>query len=556
MAGILTIAWSAAPIRGEASGTSQTINGQTISGQTPSGEPGFRRLSEAEYVRSIGQIFGASVHVPGRFDPPRRVDGLLAIGEGSVTVSSSGIEQYELRAREIAKQAVAQDRRAATISCASASAGFDRACAASYLSKYGRLLYRRPLTDREMTVVLALAQDVTARSGNFDRGLETGLSRLLISPNFIFRVEGSEVDPANPAERRLDPYSLATRISFLLWDAPPDAALLDAAAAGDLNDPAKLALQVDRLMADPRFEQGVRSFFSDMLGYDMFQGLAKDQEIYPKFTSQMASDAQEQSLRTIVDLLLTQKGDYRDLFTTKKTFMNRNLGALYRVPVDATAMNGWSPYVFGPNDSRGGLLSLAAFLMLDPTHEGRSSPTIRGKTVREFLLCQPIPQPPPNVDFAVVQDVHNPEFRTARQRLAVHAENPACAGCHALTDPIGLSMENYDATGGFRSHENNALIDATGTFDGKPYTGVQGISRLLHDSPDAPMCLVQRSFEYGVGRPAADGDADWVDTANQQFAKAGYRFPALLRVIATSKAFAKVAAPRPVGKPDAKVALK
>ena len=184
--------------------------------------------------------------------------------------------------------------------------------------------------------------------------------------------------------------------------------------------------------------------------------------------------------------------------------------------------------------------------MLDPTHEGRSSPTIRGKTVRELLLCQPVPQPPPNVNFALVQDVGNPLYKTARQRLTVHQENPACAGCHALTDPIGLSLENYDAVGSFRTHENDALIDATGTFEGKPYTGLTGLSQRLRESPDVPACLVQRAFEYGVGRSAGGGDAAWLDYAVGQFASDRFRFAALMRRLATSPALAAAAPPGPV----------
>ena len=185
--------------------------------------------------------------------------------------------------------------------------------------------------------------------------------------------------------------------------------------------------------------------------------------------------------------------------------------------------------------------------MLDPTHEGRSSPTIRGKSVRELLLCQPVPQPPPNVNFAIVQDVTNPLYKTARQRLIAHKENPACAGCHALTDPIGLSLENYDAVGNFRSHENDALIDASGTFDGKPYTGLIGLSQRLRESPDVPSCVVQRAFEYGVGRTASGDDTAWLEYAIRQFAADRYKFPALMRQVATSAALRAAGPGGPAG---------
>jgi hypothetical protein len=276
----------------------------------------------------------------------------------------------------------------------------------------------------------------------------------------------------------------------------------------------------------------------------------KDQAIYPKFNSDLVKDAQEQTLRTVVNLLVTQRGDYRDLFSTRQTFMNRNLAALYRVPVSGEAVGGWAPYVFPAEEPRAGILSLAAFLMLDPTHEGKSSPTIRGKTVRELLLCQPVPAPPPNVNFSIVQDDTNPLLKTARQRLIAHQENPACKGCHAITDPIGLSMENYDGLGSFRSHEHGALIDASGTFMGKPYTGLMGLTGLLRDNPQVPACLVQRVFEYGVGRESGSGDADWLSYAGSGFAKAGYRLPDLMRMVATSNAFAAVAPSLPAQPAD------
>ena len=537
---------------GPAGLSDQTARAAAAEPATAGGLPGFRRLNEAQYVRSIAQIFGEGITVPGRFDPPLREAGLMAIGDGKATLSASGIEQYELRAREIAAQVMSDARRPGIVPCAARSPRtFGEPCAAGFFDKYGRLLYRRPLTARESGALIAEASAATARSGSFAKGLEIGLSRLLVSPNFLFRVDDGVADPADPTRRQLDDWSLATRISFFLWDAPPDQALLDAAARGDLRDPARLGRQVDRLMASPRFEQGVRAFFSDMFGYEQFSGLAKDQAIYPKFNSDMARDAQEQALRTIVDLLVARKGDYRDLFTTRTTFLNRNLGALYKVPVATAGMEGWAPYTFSEKDPRAGILTFAAFLMRDPTHEGRSSPTIRGKSVRELLLCQQVPQPPANVNFAIVQDTHNPDFKTARQRLKVHMENPACAGCHALTDPIGLSMENYDAIGDFRTHENDAPIDATGTFNGKPYTGVIGLSRLLHDSEEAPSCLVQRVFEYGVGRESGAGDAKWLEYSAQRFAADKYRLPALMRFIATSAAFRAVATEPVPGGPHA-----
>lgn len=499
----------------------------------------FRRLSESQYKRSIALIFGEDISVPGRFEPPLRKDGLLAIGQGNVSISSSGFEQYELRAREIAAQVMAPERRDGFVSCKPAAKDrFDRACAAQFLGHYGRLLYRRPLTKGELGSAVALAQASAGNGGGLYAGLASGLERLLVSPNFLFRVERLAPGQSGPGWR-LDGYSIASRISFLLWDAPPDDELLDAAAEGKLDDPRNLSDQVDKMLASPRLEQGVRAFFSDMFAYEQFDGLTKEQSIYPKFTSQLARDAREQTLRTIVELLVTERGDYRDLFTTRKTFMNRNLGSLYRVPVSEAGVEGWVPYTFPEDQPRAGILSLAAFLMLDPTHEGRSSPTIRGKTVRELFLCQPVPPPPPNVNFAIVQDTSDPNFRTARQRLARHRSDPVCSSCHAITDPIGLSMENYDATGAYRTQENGATIDASGSFEGRDYRNLIEFGAVLRDNPATTDCIVERVLEYATGRPADGDDWSWMSKTAPGFAADGYALPALLRRVATSDAFSR-----------------
>jgi hypothetical protein len=520
-------------------GTSVAVSEPASSG----GPATFRRLDEAQYTRTVEDTFGSGIKIPGRFEPPLREEGLLAIGNGKVVVSPSGFEQYELRAREISAQVLSESRRKTLLTCAPPSpAAFDQDCASAFLGKYGRQLFRRPLSDSELASFLGTARAATTETGNFYKGLEAGLARLLVSPSFLFRVETGAPGAAGGGSQRLSDYSLATRISFLLWNAPPDAELLDAAASGALREQRGLGQQVDRLIASPRFEQGVRAFFSDMFAYDQFDGLSKDQAIYPKFTSPLAKDSKEQVLRTIVDVLVTNQGDYRDLFTTKKTFMSRHLGSLYKVQVSEAGYAGWTPYTFGSSDPRAGILTLAGFLMLDPTHEGRSSPTIRGKSVRELFLCQKVPPPPGNVDFKIVQDTHNAVYKTARERLVAHRDSPTCAGCHAITDPIGLAMENYDAIGDYRTQENGVTIDASGTFEGKRYKDVIELEKVLHDSPAVSGCVVVRAYEYGVGRPATAGEREWLKYASERFADEKYRFPALMRRIATSQAFQTISA--------------
>ena len=514
--------------------------------QSSGGPPAIRRLTEAQYRQSLNDIFGSDIKVTGRFDPDMRTDGLLAVGAGRVTVTPSGFEQYEAMARGVAAQALNEKHRDGLMPCKPASAmAVDDRCAAQFLSKYGRLLFRRPLLDSEIKAQVAVANKATQTLGNFYSGLEFGLAGLIAAPEFVFREEATEADPDHPNAQRLTAYAKAQRLSFLLWNAAPDDALLTAAAHGDLDSRKGLTREADRLIASPRLNEGVRAFFSDMLGFDAFDDLAKDSVIYPKFSITVARDAKEQTLRTITDLLITQHGDYRDLFTTRKTFLSRPLGLIYRLPVESRT--GFEVRVFPEGDPHTGLLTQVSFLALH-SHPGRSSPTLRGKAVRELILCQTVPAPPANVNFSIVQDTNNPNFRTARDRLTAHRSNPTCAGCHKIMDPIGLGLETFDGAGQLRADENGAPIDASGEIDGLPFKDAASLGNALHDDPATPACLVTDIYRYASGHDPLPGEKEWMGFLQKQFAADGYRLPELLRRIAVSDDFYKISVP-PTGEP-------
>jgi len=261
--------------------------------------------------------------------------------------------------------------------------------------------------------------------------------------------------------------------------------------------------------------------------------------IYPAFGPKAATDAEEQTLRTAVDLLIRREGDYRDLFTTRRTFLTRTLGIVYAVPVRTET--GWEPHQFAPDDPRAGMLTEISFTALH-SHPGRSSPTLRGKAIRELLLCQRVPAPPNNVDFSVVQDTSNPRFKTARDRLTAHRINPTCAGCHKIMDPIGIALENFDGAGAYREQENGAHIDASGDLDGHAFSDPAGLGQAMHDNPAATSCLVNSLYRYGTGRNWNPGERDWQTWLGTAFASDGYRLRKLLRRIATSEAFYAVSA--------------
>ena len=515
-----------------------------------------RRITADQYRTTVTDIFGADIKFGGRFAPDTREGGLLAVGAGLVSVNESGLQQFDGMARSVSQQVVDEKHRDLLIPCKPASVTApDDACATQFLNDVGRLLFRRPLTQAELQQHVQAASDATKTVKNFYTGLALSLEAMMDAPEFLFRQQVAEADPEHTGQYRLDAYSKAAQISYFLWNAEPDLKLLDAAAKGDLNTEKGLNKQVDRMMASPKFEGGVRAFFTDMLGFNLFETLEKDGELYPKFTPQTHVDAQEQTLRTLVDLLVTNNGDYRDIFTTRKTFLTPALGVIYGVPVVKTtpimAAAEWVPHEYPEGDPRAGILSEISFVGLH-SPPGRSSPTIRGKALREVMLCQKVPDPPANVNFTVVQDTSNPQYKTTRERLTAHRTDAVCAGCHKLIDPMGLAMENFDGAGSFRTKENGAPIDASGELDGVKFNDALGLGRAMHDSPSASACVVNRAFAYAIGRAVAKDETQLVKSLEKDFTANKYSLPNLFRRIAASPELYRVS-PAQTGALDAPV---
>lgn len=514
---------------------------------TPPADVVTRRLSPEQYQSIIADVFGSHIKLGGRFDPGLRVDGLLELGTSQVSVSETSMQQYDNMARNVAAQVIAPEQRALTVSCKPASVTApDDVCARAFLTEVGRLLFRRPLTADEQDLFVQAARIATEGTGDFYYGLGIGVAAQLESPQFLFRQETVRPTAGRPGEYGIDGYSKASRLSFFLWNSGPDMQLLDAAEKGELDSAAGLARQVDRMIASRRLESGVKAFFADMLQFEEINNLSKDTAIYPMFTAQVADNARDQTLKTIVDLLITHKGDYRDIFTTRRTFLTQALASLYRVPLAAELPNGypdeWHPFEFGDGDPRSGILSHVSFVALH-SHPGRSSPTLRGKALREIMLCQKVSPPPGEVNFTVVQDTSNPRYRTARDRLAAHASNPVCAGCHKITDPMGLALENFDGAGGYRTSENGAPLDTAGVLDGVKFTNAAELGAAVAQNPAAISCVVDRLSSYAAGRPMRKADAPWTSDLKRKFAEHGYVFPVLMRTIALSPEFYRAAPP-------------
>ncbi len=509
------------------------------------GSQTWMRLSPSQYVQVMHDVFGPSIVVSGQFEPEIRDEGLMAIGARKASITDMGLERYDGLARGIAAQVVNERNRGTLIGCKPKSAGeADDPCARAFLSKVGRLLYRRPLTKEEVEAEVTVAASSARTQHDFYKGLSLALSDMLVAPDFLFRFQRSEPDPAHPGKFRLDAYSKAANLSFLLWNTAPDEELLESAEKGRIQTRAGLEHEVNRLLASPNLEGGVRAFFADLLGFADFETLSKDPTFFPRYTLKVKADSQEQTLRTIVDHLLTRQGDYRDLLTTPHTFMTVSLAALYNVPLADTSDNGqpdhWVAYTYPEDDPRVGLLAQASFVALY-SPAGRTSPTGRGKALRETLLCQAVPAPPANVDFKVVADISNPKYKTTRERLTAHRSEPMCAGCHRITDPIGLALENFDGSGGYRTTENGVTIDTSGDLNGHKFNGPLELAKALHDDPAVTACVAKKVYAFGAGRMPPESDPQW-QAVREQFAASHYNFVTLLRQIATSEVFYSVPA--------------
>jgi hypothetical protein len=504
----------------------------------------LRLITGQQYANTLHYIFGDDIKVPAAFAPLQRTDGLLESGAAGAGVTAGQIQQLARAASAVATQVVDTGNldqhlpahRDYLIPCKPTNEkAADDACARQFIKTTGRLLFRHPLADAKVNELVAKAHDASDRLKDFYAGIQVVLEGMLVDPKVLMVADTTEPDPKHPGHRRLDAYGLASRLSFFLWNAAPDDNVLKAAESGEIMTPKGRAKVVDMMLKSPRLEDGVRAFFDDMFAFDDFDNLAKDPTIYPKVTGATIIDAREQTLRTVYDQLIVKNKDYRDLYTTRETFISPNLATIYNLPA---TVPGWVPYTFPPDSPRAGLLTQVSFLAVH-AHPGRSSPTRRGKALRELLLCQKVPSPPPNVDFSLV-DNPPPNIKTQRERVNLHLKNPVCAGCHKITDPMGLALENFDGGGQYRTTERGAPIDASGSLDGKSFKDVLGLTQALHDHPQLPTCLTKRVFAYGTGGPLAQDENATLQMFEKDFAASGYRLKALLKAIVMSDTFTTI----------------
>ena len=369
---------------------------------------------------------------------------------------------------------------------------------------------------------------------------------MIANPKFIFRFEPTPANVAPGSNYRISDLELASRLSYFLWSSAPDDELISLASQGKLHEQPALEQQVRRLLADPKSESLSTNFASQWLHLQNLKDAQPDAYLYPNFDANLGQSMQRET-ELFFNSFVRDDRNMLELLTANFTFADEILAKHYKIP---NVLGTRFRRVQIPDENRLGLLGQASILTLTSV-SNRSSPVQRGKYVLEVLMGTPPPPPPPNVP-ALSENASSGELKlqSVRQRMEEHRKNANCAGCHKIIDPIGLSLENFDGVGGLRQQENGAPIDASGELDAAHFEGAAGLGQTLHDDPAATACLVNRIYGYGAGSPPVKGEADWVKYLQTRFATAGYRLPDLLRTIATSDAFYKVAPPAMTNSPS------
>lgn len=493
------------------------------------------RLTALQLRNSLRDIFGENVVAPRINLPDLEEGGLFTVGASGATLAPRSVEDVERAAVEIGRQVVAPENRERFIRC-EPSGAVDPECAAQVIGELGRRIWRRDLTDEEVTRITALATAASSELGDFYAGLSWAIPALIQSPNFLFRRELGT--PNEDGTNTLTNFELASRLAYVLWNTTPDDVLLDAAAAGELTSDAGLRTQLDRMLADPRAERGLLDFFTDIYELDRLERLSKDPNVFPAMSPELGPAALEETERFLVDLVFTRNADFRELVTASHTFVDRRLAALYGI--EAPMREGFARVELPDWTGRRGMLGQVGFLAAN-SHPTSTSATMRGIFVRETLLCTTIEPPPADVDTSI--PVASSTARTLRERIAVHLEDELCAGCHAITDPIGLAFEVFDGIGYWRDSENDALIDPSGDLDGVAFNDAWELADVIAADPAFTRCIVQQFNRWGSGAVEALAQRNGLQALNAEFANSNYKLRDLIEIYVMSPAFRTVGAP-------------
>ena len=486
------------------------------------------RLTHRQLKNTLVDAFGFSVPSVETLPAESRLDGFANASE-RLGISSALFDYYGRTADDVATEAL--KRSGDLLKCPVAALGTGT-CLDEFIDAVAAKAWRRPISDDERGKLKKLYTTAAGDVGP-EEGFKTLVTGLVLSANFLFRTELG-ADPG-AATTKLTDLELASSLSYMLWDGPPDAELMDLAQQGALHQPEALAKQARRLYETARAPEALFSFVQQWLEIDDFKDKPKDMLTFPTFTAEVAQDLEDETRMFVKGVFFDPTGDksFSTLLTAPYGYLSTRTAKLYGV--DGAAGTTLAKADLDPTQRRG-ILTQATFLA-DHAEPINTSVVARGRFVREEVLCADVPPPPAEFKFnekVITEDM------TAREKFTEHSKNPACKACHSLFDGIGFALENYDAVGHWRTTEKGKMIDPTGALDlpsgGKlEFKSFVDMIDQLGKGTDAYDCFAAQFLQYVSGRVKLD-DCERANAA-RAFAESGYKLDALVMAIVTSPSF-------------------
>jgi hypothetical protein len=416
--------------------------------------------------------------------------------------------------------------------CYPKNPGEETACAERIVSAFARRAYRRPVVAADWAKPLKFYHEAK-EAGGFEAGIGSALSAVLVSPEFLFRIERDPTDVAPATAYRISDLELASRLSFFLWSSIPDEELLAIAQRGELHRPKVLESQVRRMLADPRSSSLVENFAAQWLHLRNLESFTPDLRLFPDFDDNLR-EAFRRETELHFEALLREDRTVLDLIKTDHTFLNERLAKHYGIP--NVYGSRFRRVALDSESRRGGLLRQGSILTVT-SYATRTSPVIRGHWLLGNLLGTPPPPPPANIPNLKENTVS--ETLPMRARLSAHRANAACASCHDLMDPVGFALENFDAIGRWRLTENGLPIDASGGLpDGSRFNGVTGLEDALLKHPELFVgTLTEKLLTFALGREMSENDAPAIRRIVRDAQRDGNHFSSIVLGIVKSSPF-------------------
>lgn len=479
--------------------------------------------------RVIGATFPREIWEPEGVEQPRLFGYQLAVNE--LPDSNPGLGSIVVEGPLSVSGPGDTPSRLRIFSCFPTNADEAPACAREILHSLAQQAYRRPIENDDIEDLMQFYTQ-GYRDGGFEAGIQFALERLLVSPDFLFRIEQVPVDQEQGNSYAITDFELASRLSFFLWSSLPDDELLALAGSEDLRDPEVLEQQVLRMLADPKAAAFIDNFGGQWLYLRNLDGIYPDPAEFPEFDENLR-EAFKRETQLFIDHQIRNDNSLRELLSADYTFVNERLARHYGIP--GIYGNRYRKVTLDGAE-RGGLFGHGSLMMVT-SYPNRTSPVLRGKFVLENLLGGPPPEPPPNVP--ALETSSDGKQLTMREAMAMHRENPACRVCHAAMDPIGFSLENYDAVGKWRNVFADQPIDASGLLpDGNTFDGPDGLRDLLLSRPDDFVgTITEKLMRFALGRSLEYYDMPAIRKIVRDAAESDYRWSAIILGVVESVPF-------------------